>query len=70
MASVLVSRCRKQVERNLATYSFPQTWPPHGSDPGRAGRGWEGSGPTAGLGRQLWGSLRRWGENHYCIPFS
>lgn len=72
MASVLVSRCRKQVERNLATYSFPQTWPPVGQTLARLGedgkemdqqRAWvpsfEGASEDGGGG-----------ENHFCIPFS
>lgn len=43
MVSVLVSRCRKQVERNLATSSFAPTWPPCWLDFSQARRGREGS---------------------------
>lgn len=40
MASVLVPRCRKQVEGNRATYAFlPQTWSDSGQQRGGEDRG-------------------------------
>lgn len=70
MVSVLVSRCKKQVKRNLATSSFAQTWPLRWLDSSQAGKGREGSeAQQQALDGQLWGSLRSLRKSFLCPSF-